>query len=443
MAKNPMQRKAQNSFLLGMLITLLITGIIIALLFMQLTKVNKEMKQAKLNEVTVSVLKADVKSGQVITDDLITEIKVNKNTVPSNSFGNDASNIDTYRLEDVNGNPMVTINGEMALNIKDIDGKLKNRVVIQGGDNYYLLDETETKNYVFINEEGQLYIEAEDLQGNLVVDAQGNTKKCIIEKSENNEYYYTGNYYYVDTSEATNQNADTQTPTAINTTELKLTKVPVVAKVELKKNTVITNTLIVKSDEQITKDIRKVEYNMIVLPSQLETDKYIDIRLRLPNGADYTVVTRKRVTIPEVDGVESLSTISMNLSEIEILTLSCAIVESYKIEGSLLYTTEYVEPGLQEDVIPTYVPDNTTIALIQSNPNCVNEARQALFNRLYEKDENGNTVVKNSTTNIRQPINNNLNANAEDATDNVVDRLEEELQKSQEERQKYLESLGN
>ena len=36
MATNPMQRKARNSFLLGMLVMLLISGVIIALLFMQL-----------------------------------------------------------------------------------------------------------------------------------------------------------------------------------------------------------------------------------------------------------------------------------------------------------------------------------------------------------------------------------------------------------------------
>ena len=48
MAKNPMQRKAQNSFLLGMLITLLITGIIIAFLILQLTKLTKDQKKAEL-----------------------------------------------------------------------------------------------------------------------------------------------------------------------------------------------------------------------------------------------------------------------------------------------------------------------------------------------------------------------------------------------------------
>ena len=48
MATNPMQRKARNSFLLGMLVTLVITGAIIALLFMQLmNKTKKEQEDIK------------------------------------------------------------------------------------------------------------------------------------------------------------------------------------------------------------------------------------------------------------------------------------------------------------------------------------------------------------------------------------------------------------
>ena len=49
MAKNPMQRKAQNSFLLGMLVTLLITGMIIAFLVIQLTQLTKDQKKLQGN----------------------------------------------------------------------------------------------------------------------------------------------------------------------------------------------------------------------------------------------------------------------------------------------------------------------------------------------------------------------------------------------------------
>ena len=42
MATNPMQRKARNSFLGGMLITLIITGAIIAFLIIQLMDIKKK-----------------------------------------------------------------------------------------------------------------------------------------------------------------------------------------------------------------------------------------------------------------------------------------------------------------------------------------------------------------------------------------------------------------
>ena len=42
MASNPMQRQARNYFLLGMVITLLIAGVVVALLFMQTKKVREE-----------------------------------------------------------------------------------------------------------------------------------------------------------------------------------------------------------------------------------------------------------------------------------------------------------------------------------------------------------------------------------------------------------------
>ena len=44
MATNPMQRKSRNSFLLGMLLTLVIAGVVIALLVIQL----KNYKTRKL-----------------------------------------------------------------------------------------------------------------------------------------------------------------------------------------------------------------------------------------------------------------------------------------------------------------------------------------------------------------------------------------------------------
>ena len=315
MAKNPMQRKAQNSFLLGMLITLLITGIIIAVLVLQLTNLTKEKKEQEANMKTVYVVAQDIASGESISSDKLIMQTVNGTTVPSN-----------------------------ALNLAALE-ELRN-----------------------------VY----DENGNLV-----NTEDII-------------------------------------------------SKIDLKQGTVITADMVAQSGE-LTSDLRKQEYNMIMLPSQIATGEYVDIRLRLPNGTDYIVASHKQVTIPEVNGAPSLNTISINVSETEILSLSCAIVECYKIEGSILYANQYVEPGLQTAATQTYIPNNETITLIRRDPNCVTTAANAIIERYNDSS------VRDA---VRDPINSGLNENSEEATDNAVTNLEEELQKAQKERQKYLESLG-
>ena len=315
MTKNPMQRKAQNSFLLGMLITLLITGIIIAVLVVQLTKLTSEQKEEEASMQKVYVVAQDIVSGEIVTADKLIMQEVSATNVPSN-----------------------------ALTISNLD------------------------------ELSTVY----DENGNIVG------------------------------------------------------SVEVISKINLSAGTVITTDMVAQSD-QLGDDLRKQEYNMIMLPSQLETGEYIDIRLRLPNGTDYIVASHKQVTIPDVGGYPSLNTISINVSETEILALSCAIVECYKIEGSILYANQYVEPGLQTAADLTYIPNNETITLIRRDPNCVTTAANAIIERYNDTD------IRNS---VRNPINSGLSENGEQATDNAVTNLQEELQRAQEERQKYLESLG-
>ena len=56
MASNPMQRKARNSFLLGMLLMLVITGIIIAFLFLQIKNYRDKEAAEVANRVNIAVL---------------------------------------------------------------------------------------------------------------------------------------------------------------------------------------------------------------------------------------------------------------------------------------------------------------------------------------------------------------------------------------------------
>ena len=310
MAMNPMQRKANNSFLLGILITLLITGIIIAFLIYQVSQLNTQLKEEEALKVTVYVVTDTIKSGEAMNPDKLQLIETTLGSVDKSNF---VTTLNTYDAEN-------TATGEI-------------------------------------------------------------------------ETVYTQK-----------------------------------AKVDLNPGTVITNDLIYE-DEPLTADVRTQEYNVITPMTQLTTGEYIDVRLRTPDGRDLIVVSHKQVTIPELaDGTVSSTNMLMDLSEEETLMMSCAIVETYQMNGAKLYATKYVEPGTQTAATPTYVPNDETRALIERDPNIVQEAKNELLNTL-----NGNSGL------VRPGI--DSATNNEDAADNVVSKTEEEITSQQDEREAYVESL--
>lgn len=355
MATNPMQRKARNSFLLGMLVMLLISGIVIALLFMQLmNKTKKEQEELKAS-VKAYVLNQNVRSGQVITTDMLTEQIVNKNLVPSNATS-DIDVIKNYSLQDKEGN-----------NIYTKDSKL---YIKKDNNEYEVKKEEETDNY-------------------------------YIEKNNNKQY-------------------------------LELNSVPLVAKVTMNKNTLITTELISKSDNVLQADVRKQEYNMIVLPMNLTTGDYIDIRLMLPSGQDYIVVSKKEVEIPVVGSVDSEDTIWVDLTEDEILHMSCAIYDAYKINGAKLYATKYTEAGMQEAATPTYPVNESTSKLLQNDPNILQRAMKEIASRYSATDGAG---LRN------EYINNVINSQGDQAQSNMETNMQESITNSKNSRKKYLDSL--
>ena len=163
MAVNPMQRKARQSFLLGMLLMLVIAAIVVGILFMQIMNMKEAENQTAAASKQVYALKSNIKSGQPITTaDLVAQ------TVVTN---------------------------------------LSSSEIATGAD---LTEST-------------------------------------------------------------------------------------VAKIDLGQGTILTQSMIVEADESVKDSLRIQEFNMLSLPADLETNDYVDIRLILPNGQDYIVVSKKRV----------------------------------------------------------------------------------------------------------------------------------------------------
>ncbi len=432
MASNPMQRKARNSFLLGMIVTLLIAGVIIALLFMQLKQKTDEL-QAEVNaKRNVYVLKQDVKSGQIITEDMFETKQVNQDAIPSNATAT-ASVISTWFLQTKDGKTFNTdyynnitnqtfSQPEQGLYINEPDSIIE--VVEIDGKKYKCEDKyTGSKND--LTEVSSRDEVVQDDDGAYIVDATNSSDKItrVYQEATTGEYYI----YKLDTSSMTTSNSRTRVKEY-----LTLQQAPVVAKVTMNKNTVVTPSLVVQSDEVVTDDVRQQEYNMVVLPVDLMTDDYIDIRLMTPSGQDFIVVSKAKVDIPtNVDGSYITDTVRVNLREDEILSMSSAIVEAYGLLGSKLYATKYVEAGMQEPSLPTYTPNAAVTAQIQSNPNIVSVASEELASRYSE------SAKKNRNDYLQSLIN-----SSEDYSSNIQDKADEKITNQNTARQKYLESLA-
>ncbi len=299
MATNPMQRKARNSFLLGMLLMLIITGAIIAFLILQLTNMKREEQEEQASYVAVYTLNRNVESGEEVTEEDFTQTEVVRDNAPTD------------------------------------------------------------------------YLTPSDLP-------EGEAGSMI-------------------------------------------------AKITMTRGTVLSKEMLYIDETVVGNDVRKQEFNMFILPADLQNGDYVDVRLLLPSGADYIVVAKKKVEIPRISGVDSTDTISIELSEDEINMISNAIVDAAKVVGAKLYVNKYTEPGLQEASTPTYPVNQEVMELINSNPNILEEARNALWNRYNATQRND--VINPAVTN-------------EDAQDNLEEAMEESVTNSITTRQEYLEGLS-
>ena len=228
-------------------------------------------------------------------------------------------------------------------------------------------------------------------------------------------------------AEITAADVETRTVNSQNApTDLTLNVIGSVAKIDLTAGTVLSSSMITTKNETLTKDLREQEYNMISLPTDLSVGDYIDIRLQLPDGGDYIVVSKKCVQNANA------TTVWLKMNEEEILSMSNAIVEYYIMTGSKLYATIYTDPGAQEAATPTYCPNDTVVSLINGNPNITSEIA------------NGQGRFTDALKSLRNSrINSALNRyDSEEQLDNLETRIQEEIESLQESRAAYFGALN-
>ena len=407
---NPIQKKVRNAALIGSLATLVLMSIVVGFLLWQLNIVKKEQEKMEASYVSVYTLGQDIKSGQVITEDMLVMSTAQIDHIPNNATSN-LEIFTNYSLTDNEGNRVYSDEKGMFLtkNSEYIE-------IYKEGNKYYTYSNQGQKQEVTGLDARNVY---EDTYGAYAIKTTEGKARLYTDDM-------TGKYYILRVKYNTNSEG-----TPVREKEyIEISGVPLLAKIDMNMNTVLTLDMI--SRGSLTgDDVRVQDYNSIVLPIDLVTGDYVDIRLQLPSGQDYIVLSKKEVEIPIIEGMDSVDTIRLLLSEDEMLTLSCAIVESYRIDGSKLYAIKYTDAGMQEAAAITYPVSAEILSLIQADPNVTEIAEQKLKERYTE-----------ALVNIRNNVINKELQKEENSAANAIPQINESIVKTQEDRQKYLESLG-
>lgn len=149
-------------------------------------------------------------------------------------------------------------------------------------------------------------------------------------------------------------------------------------KVDVEKGTPLTYDLCMS--DQIDDTTRERDICFDYMPVGLHAGDYVDICLQLPYGEPYIVISKIR--IQQVND----STVKVLLTEEEWNIYQSALVDYYlhSMDGSSIYISKYVEPGVQEAAIPFYAVRDNVKAIMALNPNIIDLASEALNESLRD-----------------------------------------------------------
>ena len=172
-------------------------------------------------------------------------------------------------------------------------------------------------------------------------------------------------------------------------------------KVNIEPGTPITSDLVM--EDKMDNTLRDIDISVSTWVVGMRVGDYVDIRLTLPYGEDYIVLTHKRI--------QSIGdkTVKMYLTEDEWNTYQSAMVDYYLYsqKGARIYFSKYVDPGLQTEATAFYAISDRVKEVIRTNPNIVNlaqmEAQSALrpvIDGYLEQAKSPNTTVEQESAAI-------------------------------------------
>lgn len=127
-----------------------------------------------------------------------------------------------------------------------------------------------------------------------------------------------------------------------------------------------------------------------VFPVEPHVGQYYDLRIVMPKGQDYVVLSKKRV----INFYNSA--IRVMLDEEEIHQYQSALVDTFVNPGTYLYVTTYVEPNMQKQATPYYPVGRFVMQIMELDPNIVKLAEQDMVLRrraIFEAGLNETTIT--------------------------------------------------
>lgn len=140
-------------------------------------------------------------------------------------------------------------------------------------------------------------------------------------------------------------------------------------KVDIMPGTILSTDMLMEEKEETAK-IYSRELTFDALPVSTLVGDYIDIRMILPNGEEYVVLSHE-----QIKGIYD-TTITINVSEEENAILNSVFADLGSYRGFVLaYLTKYLKPGKDTDTVAFYPVQNDMENFILFNPNIKDTTR--------------------------------------------------------------------
>lgn len=159
------------------------------------------------------------------------------------------------------------------------------------------------------------------------------------------------------------------------------------AKVAITNGTTITADILMEDDINDEKALYNTVrwYDVVVNTwpaKELKIGTYVDLRIMMPFGEEYIVLSHMRI-----DGMSD-ATVRFKMTETEINLYQSALVDYYlnSSKGVILYFTEYLEPGVQKPANVTYKVNEEIMRAMQKNSNLYATAWATVYDATKRSD---------------------------------------------------------